>query len=112
MKRLILVLLTTAFLLFLFSPIVNAALWDPRNPPKFPERPTLEVQPTGDDDPFGVDKSSKLRIIWIVLSYHIFIVDSHSETPVPTTTETKGSDGLHLQGQGTSGQPAIPAGNR
>jgi hypothetical protein len=61
MRKLIITIVLTAFIVTLSSPILNAAQWDPATGPKWPERAYNEIPAySGDDDPWvDVEKTGE-----------------------------------------------------
>ncbi len=100
MKRLIILLVLGAVVFTLLSPPVCSLAWDPRNPPKYPDRPTLIAQPVADDHPWiDVEKSQDTPVVvrdarritwidWIKIGFYLLI----TPTVDVTATDPPGSD--------------------
>ena len=98
MKRLVVLFAGAAFCLSLFSPIANGSPWDPKHPPVYPERPTLLVQPSGDDGSWNDPTTSPLgAVIWLTIDVILMHLHFDASTiPAENKGDTMGdlTDGL------------------
>jgi len=67
MKRLIALTVAAVMSLTFFSPCLQAAEWDTSKPPVSVIRQIVPERPSGDDDPFGVDKNQGHGFTWMNL---------------------------------------------
>jgi len=75
MRKLIITIVLTAFIVTLSSPILNAAQWDPATGPKWPERAYTEIPAySGDDTPWvEPTKTSNLHDIYDINRLNFFL---------------------------------------